>query len=315
MFNHKLTNAQLWAWLFSAMSAPVAIIAGGCSWQEVLVIGGLCTLACWFVLNCVKNVTGNRWLCVVQILWSVAVLGTMSRWTDQAWPTGESYPAVPIILLLLAAAASNTGAEKSARIGGVLFWVIALIYGGVILAGSEDLRIEIHTVREKVDMRLIPVFLVSALAVYLPVSEKRGSHLGMTGILVMGIAFAVCVTGGLSSEVQGIEENPFYEWIRSLSLAGTAQRFESVVSAGLTMGWFLLYSYLLSAVGHLSEVVWTGNGRKAVWICAGLVCASTFLKRWIPITYVAGGCVLLWIALPMLMSLWKIKMENSEKSA
>ena len=50
--------------------------------------------------------------------------------------------------------------------------------------------------------------------------------------------------------------------IRGISILGVAERFESVVAAAMTLGWFCLLSLLLTGAGHLGKrCIPVGGGR------------------------------------------------------
>ena len=127
---------------------------------------------------------------------------------------------------------------------------------------------------------------------------------------------SVLITGTLSARVAMSADSPLHVWVEGLSLAGTLQRFEAVVSVALTMGWFALLSFLLCAAGELMEGVKDGAYDQGVWGMAVAVGSFAFAYEWIRGEILAFGCVLLWIIVPKVVELSKRKrMKKFENNA
>lgn len=305
---NTVPGSQLYAWLFAAVSAPLAQIAGGCSWYWALLIGGACMLACLGV-SCLQGGDGNWpvWLCAAQWLWMTAALISAAGWTAGSWQSGNAYPAVPVTLLLLAAVGTDSGAEKTSRIGSVLFWILVLLYSGLLFAGIKEIRLwDAVTGDYGKDYRLIPVFLIPAVSVFLPGGEKRIPIRVLTGILGFGIMLSVWVAGGLPRQAAMEAVSPFYEWVRGLTGIGVAKRFEALASVGLSMGWFAGFSFLLSAAGEMAERVVSGKGRTGIWAATVAAIAGILLNIRIPNGLTAVACVVFWILLPAVCALFEI---------
>lgn len=319
MFNRKISKQQLCAWIFTAMSAPLAQFAGRSPWGSVLAVGILAGLLCVGVdLLWSDRIKWSRWLCIAEWTWLIIIIGSGAVWAVDSWPVGNAFPTVPIVLLALAAAASDAGAEKASRIGGVLFWLLALIYAIILCAGGGDFHL--RRISSEFSMpipELVVVFLLPALAIFLP-REKNRMPVSFFGILaVFALILSLLTAGGISSLVAEQVDNPFYQWVRGLSLFKSAQRFESIISVALTMGWFSLFTVLLSVAGHLTETFYPGCGKKGTWLCAILSASIMFVIKWIPAFVIGFGSVVLWVVVPvLLLSVDKIKkMKKSKKSA
>ena len=100
-----------------------------------------------------------------------------------------------------------------------------------------------------------------------------------------------------------ISENPFREWVSGLSLVGTLQRFDALVSVALTMGWFTLLSFVLCVAGRMREGIKENCYGKGVLFAA----VSGGALMWLPIAYssemVLILCVILWFAVPIVWNM------------
>ena len=307
MQSRKLTAGQLGAWLAAALSAPLAQIAGGVPWQQTALLAAVCLSACWLLSR--GSVKPGRLLCLVELLWIACVLGSAVRWMEGSWPSGQVYPAVPLVLLALGAVSASRGTEAAGRAGSVLSWLLALIFGAVALAGAGEVELEnLRTGTASIDGRLISIFLVPAVAVFLRGGRSAVPLRSLLAVGLFAIAVSVLVMGALSAPVALAASVPLYEWVSGLSLLNTLQRFESVVAVGLTMGWFALTSILLCSAGHLAEGAKTGTYRYGVWICAALAGITVLSKGWISQEILAAGCILLWVAVP----LWSAAMQKNK---
>lgn len=294
----NIKNRQLGAWLFAAVTAPLAQFAGRMPWQTVAWMAGVCLVSCHFVGRI--GVVGHKWLSVVQLCWLVWATSEMCRWISGSWFSGDVYPAIPLILLGVGVASARKGAEQAARTGSVVFWLLALIYGVVVVAGTGGVELrELSVIGPGVDMRLIVVLLVPALSVYLPGGEKKVPAGAMIGIYGFAVVISILITGTLSLEVATNGEAPLREWIEGVQIAGTLQRFEAIASVALTMGWFAMLSYLLCVAGQLAEQTREGNYVKAVFWAAAAAAGIMLLGVEAEASVLALGSVVLWVVAPV----------------
>lgn len=300
----NIKSRQLGAWLLTALTAPLAQFAGGMAWQTVAIIAAICLGVSWLAGR--GGALPYKWLCVVQLCWLVLVVSEMCRWITGSWYSGDVYPAVPLILLGLGAASAWKGTEQAARVGSTVFCLLALIYGTVLAAGVSRVELsELVEMERKIDPRLIVILLIPALVVHNSGMKGKLPLWAPAGILGFAVVIAGMITGGLSLKVAVTEEMPLYNWVRGLSIAGTLQRFEAVVSVALTMGWFALLSYMLSAAGNLAECARTGSYRNGVWWTAAASAAVMFVNAQLSATVLAAGSAVLWVVVPISMSVLK----------
>lgn len=262
MFHEKIPGRQLSGWVFVAL-VPVSIQLGaGSSWLATAGVASICGVAVWLVWR--FGAERWRWTYVPRYLLLVVIVGTLLDRAASSWP-GDNYPAVPLILLALAAWSTGKGTSAAARVGCVLFWFVLLMYLMVFGAGVGSVRVEwLRPWWGEVEAEVVLLMLVPAISVSL---LREGD--GWSGRMLLPGAFlvlaAVLVSGVMSPELAG---KGFYEMSRGLELLGTVSRFEPVISAGMTLGWFSLLTLLLSVCGCLMDRFRKGSGRVGVYIGA-----------------------------------------------
>ena len=292
------------------MSAPLALIAGGVSWPVVALSGLVCLTVCWGLGKIA--VRQNKWLCAAQFLWIAAVLGNIAGWITESWPVENAYPAVPLVLLALGAGAAAGGAEKAARAGSALFWLLAIAYSITLLAGIDEVDVRLIKPAGMPDGRLILVFLIPALISLVP--GRRQPTRWLVAVLGFAVAVSVVITGCLSSAVAETVPVPFYEWVRGLSLLGSVQRFEAVISVAVMMGWFALISFLLSTARDMMACVKPVCAKGSVWLCAALAGAFMLFADSVEVWHLVLGSVIAWLLIPAAAAVTsKIKNQKNFK--
>ena len=116
--------------------------------------------------------------------------------------------------------------------------------------------------------------------------------------------------GVLSASVASSIWDPFYEMSRSLSLLGVAKRFEAVVSAGMTVGWFALISLLLTVSGKYFEKIVEGKGRLGIWVCGVVSVIWLLCGLHIPAWMLLSVGTVFWVVTPLLTQ----GLESEKKS-
>lgn len=306
MSNRDISGFQTGAWLFTGLSAPLSMMAAGCDWAYVLATGTICGLVSWGVCRRVSGIQFGKGYLIAQLIWLTAIIGLFTRWVDEGWPMGESYPIVPITLTILGALSASKGSENASAIGGVLIRVIVILYTVLFFMGTEGWSVVNTKPIYRNDNRLILFFLVTALMIYLPGKLKNQPGVLIIAMGVFALAMCVMVTGGISTEVAAGEMNPYHEWVRGLESSGIGKRFETVASAGLTLGWFCLLSYLLCVVASIGERTIPGKGNFLLWGSVIISFVSTLLDVSVSVNTAVTGSIIMWIAIPCIAA-WKKK--------
>ncbi len=301
MYQNQLPEKQREIWLAAAVAAPLAQTAAGCSWPVAALLG------CFGVLlSClIAGEARDKWTEALRSIWSSVVIWEMLYWSADCWPGQWGRHGV-LILLVLAVWAADSGAERPARAGCVLFWPVATLFGVVLASGIPEIRWEnLRPVWYLPDGALLTVMLIPML--HAGVKGKAGGKIPL-GMAAVGILFSVVTVGVLS--YKGIGENAaIYELSRSLRLLGVGERLESLIAAALTIGYFCTMTYLLRASAYPKR-------RRTVWvqamIPAVLYIANLRLNSW----YVATGSLVFWVLIPGISGLLneKRKVKKSENN-
>ena len=276
MYRDAVTPKQLTAWL-AAAQIPVAVqlAAGHVTWAVALGAGAcfLATLAVWNWGNL------RGWLSIPAYLLLIIYVGQLLRESAEAW-TGNSYPAVPLILLALALWSALKGAAAAARVGCVLFWAVLLVYPTVLW---EKVRDGIPSANPQyINVSLYLLLLLPTMGKSLRKKEEGAVwKLSLPGIL----AIVGAILAG---------NTDFYEMVRGMDFMGTVQHFDALISATATLGWFALLSYSLSLCGAL------GQGKGSVIMGALAITGWMLCDMHIsyPILLIMGS--IFWVFLPLL---------------
>lgn len=298
MCNREISEKEHTLWLLAAIAAPVTQTASSCSWPAVAVIGLLCLAISYGMEK--FGVQGNpgRWIGAVQWLWMLLVVSEFMHWTMYCWPDHRSYHVVPLVLLLLAAYAAAKGTGTASRAGSALRWPLLFLFGAVLLSGIKEIEVQnLKPVWQMQTAYLITAMLIPVMGVGYGTWKKKGRVLGYA------ITVSVISSGVLSLALLKRVEAPFYELGRSLNILGVGQRFESLVAAGMTLGYYVLLSYLLGVTAK----AWEPEKRRvrSIWISA-LFTAMVFLSGMrLNSRLLAVGNLVFWVLLPLLKNVSK----------
>lgn len=298
MYSDGLRTQQLSAWLASALIPVLLQLSGGIGWPSALLVVSVCSAATAAVWKWGRMPT-NPVLGAIQSVYIVVLISQLLPRAAAGWP-GDNYPAVPLILLALAAWSAQRGASAAARVGCVLFWFVLLIYLAVICAGINKVKIDwLRPTAVNISWSTLTMLLIPSTALNL----RRESNEGLSRFLLPGVFLlaGTAITAGVLSAQQAQRFfDPFYTVSQCLDLFGVAQRFEAVLSAGMTAGWFCLLTYLLAQCAVCAEKIKRGWGRIAVYVCAtgaaGLMLCNMHISWWIQ-TILAS---VFWVVIPIL---------------
>lgn len=308
MYNRKIPSRQLTAWLAAAIIPTAIQLNAGASWLSV-------ALVCLVCLSCVAL----RWrfgaepqsklLVLLHWLLLVTILGTICRSAVQSWPR-NGHAAVGIILLALAVWSTWKGPSAAACVGCVLFWVVLLLYLVLLGAGVKDVRLK-WMIPGKGDVSTVGCILLLTPAVAaIHLNKKETIKPRLLLIMVFCISASAVTAGVLSQQVAAVTDQAFYEMTRSLNLLGQARRFEAVLSAAMTAGWFSLISLYLSLCGNLTEIVCCGGGKWGIAIAAATAALILLCDLHIPGAVILILTAVFWVLLP----LWTQVVGTEKKS-
>lgn len=298
MFREGIPSKQLSAWLAAAAIPTLIQIMSGSPWVWTLIASIGSGAAVWLVWH-FGVWKYPKWVNIVQMLFVAVLLGDLLKKSGAGWPTGHQ-TAVPLILLALAVWSAQKGPSAAARVGGVLFWFIILMYLIVFGAGVKDIRVE--WLKPKLSgwewTGVVLLILPAGAAVLVQPIKRWGIRLVLPLIFVL--VASLITSGVLSPEAAARADNPFYELSQSLNLFGIAKRFEAVISTAMTVGWFTLISLLLTLCGKYFEESFTKKGKAGVWIGALMSAVWMLCGLHIPEWFLPGCAAVFWVTVPIL---------------
>ena len=272
-------------------------LTAGQPWPGVLSLTLVCTVLMWTVWRWGKF--GGRVQAVLGLIFCIFALGGWIRQASYIWPGGNQYPAVPLVIMALAGWSAAKGPKASAAVGCVIFWVVLLVY--LVTISTGVLAVEGQWLYWEGFKWDTSSFALSLLPCAAAMWKGRG---GVPKRLLVIPALTICAgvvtVGVLSPTLADVQVNSFLELSKCLTIFGRVRRFEAVVSAGMTLGWFCLATMLLNMCGELSVKLKFGIEKPFVF---GSVLLSSVVMLWnLHISWVILGILgaVCWVLIPLL---------------
>lgn len=289
------------SWLLTALAAPLAQTASGCSWAAVLGTGTVCLCLCWAAEGMRRRDPSGKLFSGMQWLWLIFVMGAALKWTAECWQDGQGSAVIGATLLLLAAWTASKGSSVSSRAGNLLRFFLAVLIGGVLLSGLGDIRLTNLRPQWRMNSaHIVTLFLFPAAAAWGTGGKSGGKS--KLAILLFAVCTAAVTSGVLSAGYAARQASAFYELSRSAELLGTARRFESLAALGMTLGYYVFLTFLLDLSGAWAERAVPGKRNLGIWLGAAggmlMLLTGTLNDR-----YLAVGSVGVWIILPVIAGL------------
>lgn len=304
MYNREIKGHSLWTWVAAGVSAPLAQFAGSVPWHWTLGLAAVSGLI-WVGVAWVTERGRKDWkpLLVLQLLFLMVAVAGAARWSRACWITAREGWAIPIVLLVLAACAAEGGCRAGARCGAVLFWFLVGLFLLLFAFAVPDVQGKWLWPENKGDGSMVAaILLVPAAGALLPRTQGKIPWIWAVGLGVTAVAISAVTAGVLTQGVAADTQGAFFEMVRGISILGVAERFEAVVSAAMTLGWFCLLSLLLTVAGHAAEKLHAGWGRGGVWSTAAISALLLPVSEGIPAWAMVIGAVMLWCVAPVLGS-------------
>lgn len=298
MYSDGISRKRLDAWTFAAVVPTAIQLLSGASWLAVL-LAVLLSLLCVLLRVRWGTMPASRWYGMV--LWGISslLLGVLMQESIKCWPR-SGHDAVALILIILALWSALKGVEAASRVGCVLFCLFAVTYLILSAAGVKDMQIKwLKPIRTDVSGLGCVVLLTPALAAFH--SDKKHPMTVKLPLIGLFCALAAIVTVGvLSPEIAANKEYAFYEMTRSLTLFGQARRFEAILSAVGTTGWFVLATLYLTICGRMAEGLNPKWGRKGIILAAAVAVVCVIFELDIPEIILLAFAAILWVLIPIL---------------
>lgn len=234
------------------------------------------------------------------LLWNLLLLGASAGQLCIAYPTGNTFPLVGLLLLLLAAYAAERGEQVVLRVGAMVFFALLLFFALILGFAVPKLHLAWLAPQTAVDWRRLSAVLCPTVVLYLGGSEEKGK---CAPWLILGVAFAIlcaAVTAGSLSPAAAAEEAfPFYTAAKSVSVLGAMERLEPLVSAALTAGGFCLLALVCAANGRIVAVFLPRAEKFTAILNFALGGAAMWLSKLLPSAVFAVGTAIFWGIFPL----------------
>ncbi len=305
MRSSKVTVAQLGIWIVTAVAGPILYYSNG-NWFWLLPVA---LVLC--IITGISVCYGRHWdgpvYNFVQFLWIAVLLSQLLGYSANCWPTGEqTFPIVPLTLLILSAISASKGNKNTANGISVVFWMSLLLLGIVIVAGTQNMELEfLQPNKRPIPSQIVLVLLLPAAMCF--IKCENCNMLPFIFIAILVTAVSLWIAGSLSSELAETMSWPFYEAAKSVELFGVAKRFESLVSVGVTLCNYCLYSLFLCVASSIGEKF--GRKREAIIATVGISACLMLLGFFIDPIILSAISLILWVILPLFGLLKKKEKE------
>lgn len=245
MNRQEITPRQMTVWLAAAASAPLAH-ASGAGWLA-LALGALTVLPLTLLPSGWDGL--GQWVRVVEFAWLSVVTGLLAQNSGVYWPASQNEEFVPLVLLVLAAL---TGRFAAPRVGAVIGLCLAVLYVPVFTGGAAQVEPNwLKPVVGKWSGLALVTFLLPALSgVWHTACRDRGR--AALACVAVAILFGLLTQGILSPGVAAKLPDAFHQMSRSIRI-GVLSRIEPLTAVAVTLGWYALCSFLLSAAMELAQ--------------------------------------------------------------
>jgi len=303
--DNKITATQWTIWIITALLGPIIFFAKG-DWFGTLIVGCVFTALSWVVCRYGKHWRGSVY-CIFQIVWISILLSQLLLNSADCWPTAQKpIPIIPITMLLLAGAAALKGEKSAANGVGVLFWVASVLLGAVIISGIGDVKLSFLSPTQQLQSNwFILAFLLPASVSF--IKRENSSVIPFIAVVLIAVSICLWIGGILSAEVAKDIAWPFYEAAKSVQLLDIAQRLEALVSVGVTVGYYALFSLLLCEVGSIGKIM--GHELGAIAASTIISVCLVLSRIRIGLVVIFAACMIFWVILPLLGTL---KTKNIE---
>ncbi len=311
MFRKEVALRPLLVWIFCGMTAPVVQLLAGYEAGSVGIMAACCGIV--LCLGLWGNLQPARWVCLVQGLWLVVALGICGQYAAQSWPMAENGKIISLVLIALAAWAAQKGPGTAARMAGVILVLVCLGYGAILGAGIPQMKKQWILQHEMLPPELGAfILLLPGAAACIPRQRAGKRSLWLLAVSLFCVLVAIVTCGNVHPGIHTANYD-FYEFCRGLSFFSLAERFEALVCALMTVGWFSLMSLLLSALGSAAQKIFPGWGRAALWLGAAGAAGILLFNLTISGVVAGLGAVIFWGLIPILTQGIDVVKNNRKK--
>ena len=214
--------------------------------------------------------TGNtgRLMLIAAGLFAAVFLSALGASFRECWPTAGNSTFLWWAVLVMAAVSASRGKNKACCPGGPLVWIIGLLLTGILIAAVRQYRS--FSLNMQIKWKMPHRSLLLAILLFIPAAGLKSKKVSLPKTVLWGIPILTAVTPFLSAVLlpEKIREGRMMYFSRCLHLDGIAERFEALVSAGLTMSVFAAGSLVLCFAGEEIRKRRPSFTQKGIWLIA-----------------------------------------------
>ena len=256
---------------------PVFFGCAGLGWLWTALGGAAAGLTLWLLERCRLPAEGAcpgpcRGAVVLAALVLLPCAAFAARLSAAAFPQTAGSPVAALLILGLAAAAAQRGAERLDRCAAVLLRLCAILLGAVLVFSAPQAKPEwlVPELRPWEGVLAYALLLLPGLLLWL---RPAGRTPGRAFAVLPCAAAVPAVTAGVLSPVLARRPYAFLTLAKSVSILGVMRRFEALACAGLLTGGFCLTALLLSCLETACRRALPGR-EKALRITAAAAAAG-----------------------------------------
>lgn len=243
----------------------------------------------------------GRCALVLVLLWNLLLLGSTAGELCAAYPKGDTFPLIGLLLLLLAAYAAERGETVVLRVGAIVFFALLIFFTLILGFALPKMHFAWLAQQPSVNWKRLTSVLCPTIVLYLGGSEEKSKCAPwlLLGIVLATLCSAV-TAGTLSPAVASEKAFPFYTAAKSVSVFGAMERLEPLVSAALTAGGFCLLALTCAANGRILGAFFPKAEKCTALLNFVVGGSAMWLSKLLPAAIIAGGTTIFWGIFPII---------------
>lgn len=286
------------------MTVPLTLLAARLHWRWVL-LALLLAAVYYYIMYRLKQDKplaeltltvygkagkGILWLTALWLVWLAGYLAVQSA---SAFPQTAQKPLTGLLLLLPAAGAAKNGSRSFVRCAVLLLLLLGVLYGIVLIFSAPQVQARWLAPTADVTQALLcfPFLTLPTLLQYhRPVRDgtKMVPWLAAGGVLALA---ASVITAGCLSPALAAESMSFYELSQSVSLFGTALRFEALISAACLIGYFCAIGFVLCTARQIIFTLLPGLPAQKIILLPFAAAAALLSIRISAVAFSVGAAI------------------------
>ncbi|MGM9553281.1 MAG: GerAB/ArcD/ProY family transporter [Faecousia sp.] len=303
---------RLYALGFCAFLVPAVLHLPSAGWLWTAAASSFCALLL-AVLIALRRKCGHtlseiaarapigRCVLLLVLLWNLLLLGSTAGELCAAYPKGNTFPLIGLLLLLLAAYAAERGEAVVLRVGAIVFFALLIFFALILGFALPKVHLAWLAPQTSVDWKRLTAVLCPTVVLYLGGSGEKSK---CAPWLLLGVVFAtLCAAvtvGTLSPAVASEDRFPFYTAAKSVSVLGAMERLEPLVSAALTAGGFCLLALICAANGRILGAFLPKAEKCTALLNFALGGSAMWLSKLLPAALIAVGTTIFWGIFPII---------------